>query len=127
MLSHHFSQILPGGIDKGVVSLLLDNAVRIFETAETTSHSGEDLPGMALLIGNQGSIHIVADCDWPLDSLAAHHGAEMSYRVSRKNGRVSVEGHAGRENCRLEREPVKSVARRLLVNQPKYLLAAGTV
>jgi hypothetical protein len=65
---------------------------------------------------------MVADSDWPLDSLQAHHGAGMAYRVSQHASMVRVEGRAGSRTCLFETEKPERVARLLLNHSPNYNL-----
>jgi hypothetical protein len=62
---------------------------------------------MTILIGQDDGIQILADSDWPLDSLAAHHGAKAAYRVTQQNGKVRVEGHEGHRSCLLVGQAVR--------------------
>ncbi|PYT29028.1 MAG: hypothetical protein DMG57_12975 [Acidobacteria bacterium] len=57
---------------------------------------------------------MVADSDWPLASLEAHHGTPTVYCVSRRNGGVAVESRSGMPRCYLQAESPQLVARRLL-------------
>ena len=57
---------------------------------------------MTILIANDGGIRMFADSDWPLDSLALHHGAQAAYRVSEERGSVRVAGRQGSRRCLLE-------------------------
>lgn len=111
------------------MSLFLENAQRLFETATTVTGTGESTD-YAILVGADGAIRMVAGCDWPLDSLRRERDAQVVYRVSDRNGRVRVEGRSGRQSCLLETERPAAVARRLLAGQPRYLLTnpplAGT-
>ena len=68
---------------------------------------------MTILISPEGGIRMVADSDWPLESLQAHHGASMAYRVSQQKYRVRIEGKSGSRTCMFE-SSVKDEARRLL-------------
>lgn len=69
---------------------------------------------MSILIGHDGGIRMVADSDWPLDSLAWHHGAQTAYRVSESRGSVRVEGREGSKTCVLESAKPAQIARFLL-------------
>jgi hypothetical protein len=62
--------------------------------------------------------------DWPLHSLEAHYGAQAAYRVSRTASQVSVEGKSRTATCLLQSEPTSSIAKRMLSDRPRYLLAA---
>ena len=73
---------------------------------------------------------MLAANDWPLQSLAQHHGARMVYRVSRQDGAVRVEGRAGSRACLLESAKPNRAARLLPADRPQYhlvpaLLPAG--
>jgi len=61
---------------------------------------------------------MVADSDWPLDSLQAHHGARMAYRVSQRASIVRVEGRAGSRTCLFETAKPERAARLLLNRTP---------
>jgi hypothetical protein len=46
---------------------------------------------MTIVIGEDGGIHMLADSDWPLESLVLHHGAGAAYRVTQEGNIVRVE------------------------------------
>ena len=71
---------------------------------------------MTILIGAAGGISLVADSDWPLDSLLRESGAQMVYRVRQQDGKVLVEGRAGARTCTVATVPPQAVARRLLAD-----------
>lgn len=96
------------------VSRFLDNAAKIFEAAEGAAQSGSDLSETTILISPTGGIRMFANNDWPLESLLAHHGAQMAYRVSQQETVVRVQGRAGGKTCVFETERPEQVARRLL-------------
>jgi hypothetical protein len=106
------------------VTDFLQNAERIFETA--TSAEGVELESgnLSILIGQDGAIRMLMGSDWPLHSLEAHYGAQAAYRISRSASQIRVEGKSRTASCLLESEPVSSIARRLLADRPRYLLAA---
>ena len=104
----------------GGVSRFLENAASIFEAAETASAAGHDLSDMAILIGAEGGIRMIADSDWPLDSLELHHGAQMAFRVSRRETSVRLEGRSGAKSCVLESARPEQIARVLLGALPRY-------
>ena len=85
--------------DKGFVSRFVENAVRILEAAESAVESGHTPSDVTILIGPEGSLRMVADSDWPLDSLQSFHGSNMAYRVSQRASMVRVEGRAGSRTC----------------------------
>jgi len=95
------------------VGAFLDDAEAILDAAEAAAESSNP-SSFSILISPQGGIHMVADSDWPLASLEAHHGARTAYRVSQTGGYVTVEGRSGHQRCRLESEHPQAVARRLL-------------
>jgi hypothetical protein len=104
------------------VSRFVDNAVQIFDAAENAVRSGHAPSEMTILIGAEGEIRMVADSDWPLDSLQAQHGARMAYRVSQRAEVVRVEGRAGSQTCLFETERPERAARLLLNHTPNYTL-----
>lgn len=93
---------------------LADQARNILDAAESASRSGQACTEMTILIGPEGHIRMVADSDWPLESLARHHGAQSAYRVSEETGRIRVEGRDGMRRCLLESSSPARVARLLL-------------
>jgi hypothetical protein len=112
------------------VSRFLDNAVQILDAAESAIQSGHTPTDMTILITAEGAIRMVADCDWPLDSLQSHHGAKMAYRVSQNASLVRVEGREDSRTCLFETAKPERVARFLLNSSPSYwtgskMLTAG--
>lgn len=105
------------------MSRFVDNAVQIFDAAEAAVRSGHTASDMTILIGAEGGIRMVADSDWPLDSLQAHHGARMAYRVSQSASAVRVEGRAGAQTCLFETGKPERAARHLLNRSPNYAVA----
>jgi hypothetical protein len=91
------------------VSHFAENAQRILDAAESAGSCSE----MTILIGQDG-IRMIANSDWPLDSLLWHHGARTAYRVSENRGSVRVEGREGSRRCVLESSSPSRVARLLL-------------
>jgi len=98
----------------------MDNAVRIFDAAENALEAGHTPSEMTILISAEGAIRMVADSDWPLDSLQSHHGAKMAYRVSQNASLVRVEGRADSRTCLFETAKPERVARLLLNSTPSY-------
>ena len=80
---------------------------------------------MTILISAGGGIRMIADSDWPLDSLQQHHGAEMAYRVSQSAIITRVEGRAGSRTCLFETEKPERAARALLHASPVCHWMAG--
>jgi hypothetical protein len=106
------------------VTDLLRNAERIFETAASVEGAELESGTLSILIGDDGAIHMLMGTDWPLESLQSHHGASAAYRVSRTGSQVRVEGKSRTSSCVLESESAAAVARRMLTDSPRYLLAA---
>lgn len=102
----------------------LTNAERIFETAASADGSELESGDLAILIGQDGAIHMLMGSDWPLNSLQQHHGASAAYRVSRSGVQVRVEGKSRTGSCLLQSELPSAVAKRMLADRPRYLLAA---
>jgi hypothetical protein len=96
------------------VDEFLRNGQSLLEAAEAAARSAQPPAQTAILIGRDGSIRAVSSSDWPLESLAAEHGARMAYRVSHGHGRVRVEGRSGCRSFLLEAETPVARARRLL-------------
>lgn len=102
------------------MSRFVENATRIFEAAESTSQAGHQVTDMAILVSPEGGIRMIADSDWPLESLRLQHGAQMAFRVSQHRAAVRVEGRAGSRTCLFESEKPDQVARQLLHSAPPY-------
>jgi hypothetical protein len=98
----------------------MDNAMRILDAAESAVQSGHTPTDMTILISPEGGIHMVADSDWPLDSLQSLHGAKMAYRVSQNASIVRVEGREHSRTCLLETTKPEQAARILLNSAPGY-------
>jgi hypothetical protein len=99
------------------VSRFVDNALQILSAAESAVESGHTPSDMTILITPEG-IRMIADSDWPLESLQLHHGAEMAYRVSQSAIIVRVEGRTGSRTCLLETAKPARAARALLHRTP---------
>ena len=106
--------------DKKNVGRFTDNAASIFEAAETAMRTGHELSNMTIVIGQEGSIRLIAESDWPLDTLQAHHGAQMVYRVRQQDETLRLEGRAGSRTCLFESEKLNGAARRLLAINSHY-------
>lgn len=98
----------------------LDNARSILATAENVFFSTGTLEETTILIAPEGTIRLVSESDWSLESLRVHHGALMAYRVSQRDGRVHVEGRAGSRTCLFEAEKPNGAALLLLANSRDY-------
>jgi hypothetical protein len=106
------------------VSRFVDNAVEIFNAAESAVESGHTPSDLTILITPEGGIRMIADSDWPLESLELHHGARMVYRVSQSAAHVRVEGRAGSRTCLFETAKPERAARLLLPRTPFLLSSA---
>src|ERR1700680_3109614 len=93
--------------------------MQILDAAENAVESGHTPSDMTILMTPQG-IRMIADSDWPLDSLQLHHGADMAYRVSQSAIIVRVEGRAGYRTCLFETAKPEQAARALLHSAPRY-------
>ena len=85
--------------------------------------TGHELSTMTILIGQEGNVRLIAESDWPLDSLQAHHGAQMVYRIGQRQETVRLEGREGARTCLLESEKLNRAAQRLLAAHNPYQLA----
>jgi hypothetical protein len=92
------------------VSRFADQAATILEAAESAGACSN----MTILISPEGAIHMIADSDWPLDSLTAHHGAKTAYRVSESSGSIRVEAREGLRTCLMESAKPSQIVRFLL-------------
>ena len=106
---------------KVIVSRFVDNAMRLLEAAENAVQAGHTPSDVTVLITDEGGIRMVADSDWPLDTLQLHHGARMAYRVSQNAANVRVEGRAGSRTCLFETQKPERAARLLLQRTPCLL------
>ena len=102
------------------MSRFIENAAKLLDAAECGLRSGHTPSDLTVVIGAGGGIRIIAASDWPLDSLQAHHGAAMVYRITQENDAVRVEGRAGLNKCVLESPKPAKVARLLLSGGMNY-------
>jgi len=105
--------------------------MQILDAAESAVQAGHTPSDMTILITAEGGIRMVADSDWPLDSLQLHHGAKTAYRVSQNADVVRVEGRENSRTCVFETAKPARVARLLLNSTPAFwaaprLLPAGS-
>lgn len=103
----------------------LENAASIYAAAEAAAARGQGVTEMTILVRRDGSVHMVAESDWPLESLRLHHGADAAYRVAQHQQRVSVDCRTGFRACRITSGEPAGAARRLLGQAALYRLAAG--
>ncbi len=104
------------------VSRFLENALAICETVENSSGAGHDISELTILISPTGGIQMVAGCDWPLDALQGERGAQMVYRIRRRQDAIRVEGRAGLRTCLFEAAKPDGAARPLPAGRPEDLL-----
>ncbi len=102
------------------VGQFTDNAASIFEAAESAMRTGHELSNMTIVIEQEGGIRLIAESDWPLDTLQAHHGAQMVYRVCRQDHSLRLEGRAGTRTCLFESAKLNGAARTLLASPSNY-------
>ena len=88
--------------------------MQLLEAAENAVQAGHAPSDLTILISPEGSVHMVAESDWPLDTLQLHHGARMAYRVSQIAAFVRIEGRAGSRTCLFETAKPDRAARILL-------------
>jgi hypothetical protein len=97
------------------VSQFLENAKEIFEAAETSAAAGYTPSEYTILIGSaQGGIRLIANSDWSLGALQREHGAQLAYRVSNADGRLTVDGREGQRTCHMEATSASKTAQFLL-------------
>lgn len=94
------------------MSRFIENAVELLEAAESSTAAGHTLSETTVLIQPSGGIRLVANSDWPLDSLRAEHGAGMAYRISQQGATVRIEGRAGVRTCLFESGAPDGASRR---------------
>ncbi len=99
------------------MSAFLRNAEELFAAAR--QDAGEDSQ-FSVLVGADGSIHMVFGSDWNLEPLRQHHAARAAYRVTRSSGWVTLEGRCLGASCRLEASRPARDLRGLLSNAPQY-------
>jgi hypothetical protein len=102
------------------VGRFTQHAANIFESAETALRAGQQLSDITIVIGREGGIRLIAESDWPLDTLQVHHGAQMVYRVRQQAETLSLEGRAGTRTCLFESKKLNGAARRLLAEDSQY-------
>ena len=102
--------------DKNFVSAFLKDAEAIFQTARGSRDDCE----LAILVGRDGAIHMLAASGWELEPLRMHHGAKAAYRITRNAGAVRLEARSADEACLLQAKPVPPW-RAALRDFPQYL------
>ncbi|SRR5258708_4795957 len=103
----------------------LDNAARILEGGRSAAQADcNTQTAWTVILDSRGAVRMIADSDWPLDSLARENGATMAYRVSQSGSHVKVDGIAQGRRCALETEKPANVAKWLLSDRRQYLLGS---
>jgi hypothetical protein len=96
------------------VSLFAEHVQQLLDAAQSAASTGEACSEMTILIGQDNGIHMIADSDWPMDSLALDRGAKAAYRITGLDGRIRVEGREGPRHCVMETTHPARTARLLL-------------
>jgi hypothetical protein len=97
------------------VSLFAEHMQQLFDAAHAAASEAETPSEMTILIGQDDAICMIADSDWPLDSLALHRGAKSAYRITgASSGAIRVEGREGLRRCIMESPTHAQTARLLL-------------
>ncbi len=108
------------------VSRFWEDAQKVFETARCSLEAGHEISETTILVSPEGGISLIVDSDWPLNSLQAHRGAVVAYRVSQQRGKLRLEGRAGSQTCLFEAAKPNGVARSLLAESPTARLLTST-
>ncbi|MDZ4802254.1 MAG: hypothetical protein SGI92_29190 [Bryobacteraceae bacterium] len=82
----------------------LADAQSILRTGLDSVAAGMQPTEMVILTGVCGTaVHLLAECDWPLESVREDRGATSAYRITSRSRTVVVEGtQRGGRKCRLE-------------------------
>lgn len=80
----------------------LTDAESILDTAVSAVRSGNSPTEMVILTGVRGGVQILAECDWPLESIRTERSATSAYRVFAQDSVVVVEGRQQGRTCRLQ-------------------------
>ena len=81
----------------------MSDAAQILDAAQAAPVARQDCD-LAILVGPRGSIRVVEAEGWTTDSMRTHYGADAAYRVTRRSGKVRVEGRSFGLKCLLESE-----------------------
>ncbi len=84
------------------MSAFFQQAEEIFATARTAGAAGAEDGDLAVLVDEAGSIRVVAAGGWDAEALRLDRGARSVYRISRRGGRVRLEGRTSGERCLFE-------------------------
>lgn len=91
------------------MSRFLDNAQQILDTAEL----GDGGP-VTILMRAGRPIGLSVVNDWSLEQMRAERGADEAYRVTRRHGKLFVEGRSATQACMLATQTPGQIARALL-------------
>ena len=101
------------------MSAFLKHAEELFAAAHA---GGTDDCDLSILVNRDGGIHMIADADWQLEALRAHHGANAVYRVHRSGGNVRLEARSANQSCVLAADrPARALAPSI-PDFPQYLM-----
>ena len=100
----------------------MEQAKQLFDAVEHGAETGETPSDMTILISPTGEIQMLAECDWPLESLQAHRGAGMVFRISQRGDALRLEGRAGTRTCLFETAKPDGAVRSPLADRPEDLL-----
>ena len=100
------------------MSRFLENAREILEVAEGVLSAGETPSNVSILMTAGRGIRVIAESDWPLESLQREHGADMAFRVSGTQDKVSVDGRTGFRTCQFETLAPAQIAKFMLNAAP---------
>lgn len=103
------------------MSRFLDNAQQILDTAEL----GDGSP-VTILMRDGRPIGLSVVNDWSLDQMRAEQGADEAYRVSRRHGKLFVEGRTASQACLLTSQTPGQIARALLAGPVPATRALST-
>lgn len=87
----------------------LADAANILQTGLNVLASGRQPSDLVILTGVDGQNQLLAECDWPLETIRIERGAHCAYRISSHLGTVVVEGAQQGRRCRLEESAVRSL------------------
>ena len=96
----------------------INNAANIFEAAQNVMNTGEMPSDYTILLGVHGGMRLIADSDWPLDSLLREQGGGMAFRVKPTADKISVDGQDGQKTCHFESASPAQTARMILNSVP---------
>jgi FAD/FMN-containing dehydrogenase len=103
--------------DKKGVQSFWKNAQELLSTA---GQAGPEDCEISILVGRDGSLHMLAEAGWELEPLRAHHGAQAAYHISRRDGAIRVEARSAGECALLEQRAPGRRAPFLLPDFPQY-------